>query len=159
MAGTNVTFNSTQYTIPFSRDLNWGEQIRAAMIDLLGNSVSTSTPTLSTLTFTPQTTTLAASANFDPNSSPGPATYWRIESTGGAVSINSIVAAESVSGTLTATKIHTIILEGTSDSNTVLIPDNSGTRMNGDFILTDGVVIAYIWDPVDLIFNEVFRNQ
>jgi len=52
-----------------------------------------------------------------------------------------------------------LIIKGTSDTNTVTIPNSSNTALNGQIVLGDGDVIKLLWDSTSSEWLEESRNS
>lgn len=53
----------------------------------------------------------------------------------------------------------TLILEGTSDTNTVTVLDGANTDLNGLVILGDGECITLRWNETDSVWREESRSH
>jgi hypothetical protein len=74
-----------------------------------------------------------------------------IQGSGGAVTVT---ANPRISAGTTVGQI--LILVGRSDTNTVTLANGNGLSQNGDVVLGEDSVIAYLWDGVS--WTEMFRR-
>ena len=97
----------------------------------------------------PVTTTFAASATLTPTSS-----YHRVQGTSGAITLDATTAI-----TDGEKDGQTLLLKGTSDTNTVTINDGANTDMNGNITLVEGDVIEFVWDDTSSEWTERSRTN
>ena len=121
----------------------------AAKVSLVGNYGNTGEGRVTTehLQITSVTTSLTNTATLTPGSG-----FVRISGSGGAVTLNATTAITSGSGTGLI-----LVLEGTSDVNTVTIPDNANTRLAASRTLGLNDTLTLIWngsDWVELSFSN-----
>jgi hypothetical protein len=94
------------------------------------------------------TTNIASGATLNPVTR-----YVRLASTGGAITLNAGTAISSGSGAGVI-----MILEGTSDANSVTIPDNANTRLGGSRILGANDTLTLLWNGADWIELSFANN-
>jgi hypothetical protein len=77
-----------------------------------------------------------------------------VQGSGGAVDITA--NPQIVAGTIAWQKLELI---GASDTNTLKLDDGTGLALSGPFIMKKGSVIGLIWDSVNSLWRERFRNE
>ena len=100
------------------------------------------------LQITSATTTIAAGASLTPATG-----FVRISGSGGPVTLSAITAIATGSGTGLM-----LVLEGTSDVNTVTVPDNANTRLAAARTLGLNDTLTLIWNGTDWVEISFSNN-
>ncbi len=132
-----------------------GDHTATTTLDMNGNSIvnadditTTGTITIGEfLTVEQGTQTVNSFATLTPTKS-----YYKVEGNGGAVSFN---ATTAIADGTTAGQV--LILEGNHDTNSVQLPDNANTKLDGSFTIGNGDSIMLIWNGADWI--EISRSN
>lgn len=149
---TAKTLHDDTIQIPITDETNWGAEVSAyqatfaedldevAYQDSDGNVFSRLSVT---------TSTLADAATLTPASS-----FHRLEGTSGAITLNGTTAI-----TDGEKDGQTLVIKGTSDTNTVTVNDGANTAMNGNITLVKGDVIEFVWDNTSSEWVERGRTN
>lgn len=138
--------------IPQTKERQWGAQVTSILADLIDGVDGTTVlltngngilkPSIVSQTF-------AASATLTVSNG-----LHRVASTGGAITLNATtaIADGEADGVI-------VIIVGTSNTDTVQIPNGANTRLNGAMILGQGDIIALTWNNTDSVWEELYRNN
>jgi len=150
MAISTTLFGTTR-SIPQTGNVRYGAQLSGIIYDLvrfcesLGNLESG----VGIAALSAASTELSASGTLTPTAS-----LHRVYSDGGAVTLDgtTAIADGSKDGQI-------LVVEGTSDTNTVKIPTGANTDLNGSITLTQGDVIYLAWNDTRSLWVEIHRNS
>ena len=138
--------------VPETGETGWGDEMTTITVNLIdiANISSQELASGSLVRVLPSTAaSLAASATLTPTSS-----YMRIDSTGGAVVIDTTTAIAA--GEFNGQELE---LEGVSATNTVEIRDSGNVNLNGLIVLGLGTWISLRWNSTAVEWRERFRNN
>lgn len=147
----NALYGETR-AMPLDDERGWGAQVRGVLIDSMDGLDSISRLQDSGVAFLKlesTDSTLAASATLTPTHP-----IHRVAGSGGAVTLSATTAIAD--GTIAD---QVLVLQGTSDTNTVTVPDGANTALNGLAILSDGTSLLLIWDATNSKWRELSRNN
>lgn len=138
--------------VPLDDDRGWGAQVRGILLDSMDGLDSLTflqSSGVAGLKFESTDSTLAAAATLTPSHP-----IHRVAGSGGAVTLNGTTAIGDgpKDGWV-------LILQGTSDTNTVTIPTGANTKFNGDIVLGDGDSAILNWDATNSVWREISRNN
>lgn len=133
---TTVTLNGTTYSVPASGDEGWGDSLSNYLVELSSGRA----------TLPPTSSTVTAGATLSPS------VAHHTLSAASAVTLNTTTSISdgSVSGQM-------LVLQGTSDTNTITIQDGSNVELNGDIVLGDGDIIGLMFNGT--VWRELYRSN
>ena len=150
----NVTLQSVTYAIPDRKETGWGsemtsylkevgEELEALIVATGGGSIPNSGTVTTDATIVEGETITQAFGRY------------RIQGTSGPVTLHADLALADG-----ATDGNLIYLQGTSDTNTVTVPDDSNTSMpGGDCTLHASDLLVLMWDSTSSSWIEMSRNN
>lgn len=147
----NKTLFGQARIVPETNETGWGAEVTGQLGDLLdgADEVLHKNGTAILIRHQSEDSTLAASATLTPTK-----TVHRVAGSGGAVTLDTTtaIASGNKDGQL-------LILEGTSDTNTVTIQSGANVQLNGDVVLAQDDKISLRWDATRGDWIEIGRNS
>ena len=141
----------TTYNLPENKERQWGSTVRSALINCmkaLDAAVLLDVNDNISVIFERTNSTVTAGVTLTK------VTTWHRLTAASAVTLGAVTAIAN--GT---TDGELLILSGTSDTNTVTVPDAANTDLNGTWVggLSDFLVL--MWNSTTTNWEEIFRNR
>lgn len=137
--------------LPLEDERGWGSTVRRVLVDLIDFANAFGIPLGGVLLPRTEATTSSPAAGATLT-----ATHpvLQVASPGGAVVLDATtaIADGAADGQL-------LTLMGTSDVDTVEVPDGANTEIQGPCILTDGDALSLRWDATFSVWQELSRNN
>ncbi len=145
------TLNETARTIPESGETGWGAETTGLLGDSTDNlnAVTTQVAGNPVPKLAPTTTILAAGGTLTQTHP-----LHRLQSTSGEAVLDGTTAIAD--GTVDG---QVVSIEGTSNTNYVVIPDGANTDINGAFYGVLGAVLRLVWNSSRGLWVEHFRSD
>lgn len=146
------TLFGTVRNIPITDETGWGAVVTAVLADLIDAADSLGLLLGSDVILFRSEATSTALAGAGTLTQTHPTHH--VASTGGAVVLDAVtaIADGQIDGQL-------LTLIGTSDVNTVEVPDGANTQLQGPCVLTDGDALSLRWDVALSVWQEISRNN
>ena len=149
---TSKTLHADTVLVPETDEVDWGAEVSAFLATLIEDADASTFQDADGNVFNRIQWTTATIAN---GGELTPATTgYRLAGDGGAATLDGTTAITDgeKDGQI-------LIIKGTSDTNTVTIPNSSNTALNGQIVLGDGDVIKLLWDSTSSEWLEESRNS
>lgn len=148
----NVIYNGTTYSIPDPGDEGWGASLTAFLTDVANSRpAATTMPSaidVNKMSLVPTSSTVTADSTLTAVTSHHKLT---------AASALTLNATTSITDGTTDGQF--LVLQGTSDTNTVTIQDASNVELNGDIVLGSGDLIALLYNSTAGVWRELYRSN
>jgi hypothetical protein len=150
MAIAKTLFGITR-NIPQIRETGWGNEVTNLLADVVTalEGAFTLLNQIPLRSLTAATSTLAAGATLTQA-----ADLHQVAGSGGPVTLSAsaAIAAGTRNGQI-------LMLQGTSDANTVTINDAAGVDLNGPITLGNGHILNLVWNSTRALWVEISRNN
>ena len=148
----NVNLHGLVYSLPTSGERGWGSVV-TSFLAKLGGLLETLAYTIGGVAIervSTAATSLAAGATLSQSAS-----LHRVNGSTGAVTLSASTPI-STTGALDGVVLE---LEGTSDTNTVTVPDSGTVDLNGDFTLYAGSSLRLVYNSTRALWVEKNRRD
>jgi hypothetical protein len=138
------------YYLPENRARNWGSTVRPLLIAMAKALDAQVYPNgLDVRVFFEKT-----SSTVTAGSTLTKVTTWHKLTAASAVSLS---ASTAIGDGVKDGEV--LILSGTSNTNTVTVPDAANTSLNGTWVGGSGDYLVLLWDSTSSNWTEIFRNK
>lgn len=151
---TPIESQGVTYQVPISGEKGWSGNLNPILAFLLGVADKLGITVSGVVLPAYGVASLSVAAGATITQTAG---HMRVQSTGGAVVLNATTAIAD--GSADATIVQELTLEGTSDANSVEVPDDANTDLNGPMVLGEGATLTLRYNAARGLWVETGRNR